>query len=144
MEVPRLGAESELQLLAYVTATATQDPGYIRDLHHSSQQCHVLNPLSETKDHTRILLDPTWVHYFWATLGTPRFSFFYFVAASLSHLLSSWSCQGLINLSWRRKPEGSVLLTLLWDEIWGGIRMGVYSEPAFHPGFVTDPLGPGI
>ena len=29
MEVPRLGAELELQLLAYATATATQDPSHI-------------------------------------------------------------------------------------------------------------------
>ena len=36
MEVPRLGVESELQLLAYTTATATQDPTRICDLYHSS------------------------------------------------------------------------------------------------------------
>ena len=29
MEVPRLGGESELQLPAYTTATATQDPSHI-------------------------------------------------------------------------------------------------------------------
>ena len=34
MEVPRLGVESELKLLAY--AIATQDPSHISDLHHSS------------------------------------------------------------------------------------------------------------
>ena len=38
MEVPRLGVESELQLLAYTTATAMQDPSHVWDLHHSSQQ----------------------------------------------------------------------------------------------------------
>ena len=38
MEVPRLGAESELQLLAYTTATVTQDPSHVCDLQHSSQQ----------------------------------------------------------------------------------------------------------
>ena len=36
MEVPRLGVESELQLLAYTTATATQDPSLLFDLHHNS------------------------------------------------------------------------------------------------------------
>ena len=35
-EVPRLGIESELQLPAYTTATATQDPSHICDLYHSS------------------------------------------------------------------------------------------------------------
>ena len=29
MEVPRLGVESELQLLAYTTGTATRDPSHI-------------------------------------------------------------------------------------------------------------------
>ena len=29
MEVPRLGVESELQLLAYATATATPDPSHL-------------------------------------------------------------------------------------------------------------------
>ena len=33
MEVPRLGVESELHLLAYTTATATQDLSCICDLH---------------------------------------------------------------------------------------------------------------
>ena len=36
MEVPRLGIESELQPLAYTTATATPDPSRVWDLHHSS------------------------------------------------------------------------------------------------------------
>ena len=32
MEVPRQGDESELQLQAYTTATATQDPSHVCDL----------------------------------------------------------------------------------------------------------------
>ena len=39
MEVPRLGVESELQLLAYTTATATWDPSGICDIHHCSRYC---------------------------------------------------------------------------------------------------------
>ena len=50
MEVPRLGVESELQLPTYATATAMQDPSPICDLHHSSRQRHILNPLVETRD----------------------------------------------------------------------------------------------
>ena len=49
IEVPRLGVESELQVPAYTTATATPDPSLICDLHHSSWQCQILNPLSEAK-----------------------------------------------------------------------------------------------
>ena len=44
MKVPRLGAESELQLLAYTTAM--QYPNHICSLHHSSWPCWILNPLS--------------------------------------------------------------------------------------------------
>ena len=46
MKVPRLGAELELQLPAYATATAMQDPSHVCALHHSSQQRQILNPLS--------------------------------------------------------------------------------------------------
>ena len=47
MEVPRLGVESEIQLLA--TAIATQDPSHICNLHHSSL-CQIPDPLSEARD----------------------------------------------------------------------------------------------
>ena len=57
MEVPRLGAELELQLLAYTTATASQEPSPICDLYHSSQQCWILNPLSESRDRNCVLMD---------------------------------------------------------------------------------------
>ena len=62
-EVPRLGAESELQLLAYITATATQDPSCVCDLHHSPRQCWILNPLSEARDHTCILMDTGYIRF---------------------------------------------------------------------------------
>ena len=52
MEVPRLGVESELQLLAYTTVTETQDRSQDCELHHSSQQCRIINPLSKTRDWT--------------------------------------------------------------------------------------------
>ena len=47
MEVPGLGVVLELQLLAYTTTTATPDPSLICDLHRSSWQRQILNPLSE-------------------------------------------------------------------------------------------------
>ena len=52
MKVPRLGIKSERQLLAYTTAIATGDLSCICDLHHSSQQCQILNPLREARDQT--------------------------------------------------------------------------------------------
>ena len=54
MEVPRLGVELELQLLGTATATAMQNLTYMYDLHHSSGNCRMLNPLREARDQTRI------------------------------------------------------------------------------------------
>ena len=50
MDVPRLEVESELQLLAYTTATAVQDPSHVCDLHLSSWQHWILNTLIEARD----------------------------------------------------------------------------------------------
>ena len=61
MEVPRLGLKLELQLPAYATATATRDLSLICDLHHSSWQGWILNPLSEARDQTHVLLYASWV-----------------------------------------------------------------------------------
>ena len=49
--------QSDLQPLSYTTATAMQDPSRICYLPHSSWQHHILNPLSEARDRTCILLD---------------------------------------------------------------------------------------
>ena len=46
VDVPRLGVELELQPPAYARATETSNPSHICDLHHSSWQLQILNPLS--------------------------------------------------------------------------------------------------
>ena len=51
-EVPGQGVES-----AYTTGTAMPDLSCVCDLHRSSQQHQILNPLSEVKDQTCILMD---------------------------------------------------------------------------------------
>ena len=56
MEVPRLGTESELQLQAYARATASQDLSSMCNLHHSSWQCQILNPLSEVRSLTHNIM----------------------------------------------------------------------------------------
>ena len=61
MDIPRLEVESELQLPACTTATAMPDPSCVCDLCHSSQQCRILNPLSEARDQTHILMDASQV-----------------------------------------------------------------------------------
>ena len=59
MDIPRLGVKSELQLPAYnATATVMQDPSHVCQLQHSSQQCQILNPLSEAGGQTHLLMDP--------------------------------------------------------------------------------------
>ena len=71
MEVSKPGVKLELKLLAYTTATATQDPSRIFNIHHSSRQCHILNPLSGVMD--RNFMDTSQAHYHWITKGTTNF-----------------------------------------------------------------------
>ena len=71
MEIPRLGVKSELQLLAYTTAIATQDLSHVCSLHHSSQQCWILNLLSKARDQTRNVMVPSQICFRCATMGTP-------------------------------------------------------------------------
>ena len=61
MEVPRLGAELEPQLLSYTTATAMPDPSRICKLHDSLGQHWILNPLSKAGNWTCILMDTSQV-----------------------------------------------------------------------------------
>ena len=56
-EFPRVGSESNLQLPAYATTTATQDRSHVCDLHHSSWPRQILNPRSEARDRTLVLMD---------------------------------------------------------------------------------------
>ena len=45
VEVPRLGVESETQLLAYTTATPMPDPSHIFNLCHRLWQRRIFNPI---------------------------------------------------------------------------------------------------
>ena len=71
MEVPRLGVQLQLQLPAYVTATATPDLSCVCDLHHKSQQYQILNQLRVARDRTCVLMDTSWV-----ATGTPLLPIF--------------------------------------------------------------------
>ena len=70
MEVPGLGVELELQPPAHAIATAMQDLSCVCDLHHSSGQCQIPNPLSGARDWTCLLMVTSQVRYHWATVGT--------------------------------------------------------------------------
>ena len=54
MEIPQPGAELELQVLAYATATATPDLSWICDLSSSLLQHWILNPVSKARDQTHM------------------------------------------------------------------------------------------
>ena len=71
MEVPRLGADSELQLPAYATATATWDSSRVCDLHHTKPQCGILNPMIEARDGIHVLMDTSQVCNPLSHKGTP-------------------------------------------------------------------------
>ena len=70
MEVPRRGAESELQLPARTTAAATWEASHVCDLHPSSRQHRILNPRSKARNRTHILMDPSRICFHCATTGT--------------------------------------------------------------------------
>ena len=71
-EVPRLGVEVELQLLAYTTPTARQDLSHICNPRHSSRQRWIHNPLRGARDRTHVLMDTSQIHFCFATTGTPE------------------------------------------------------------------------
>ena len=84
MEVPSLGVELEVQLPAYVTATAVPGPSCVFDLHHSSQQCRIINPLREARDqmHNNIMVSSR--IRFHAPRWELLFFFFFFLTSVLS------------------------------------------------------------
>ena len=74
MEVPRLGVKSELQLPAEATATAMQDLNHVYNLHHSSWQRRILNPLSVARNRTHNLMVTSRILFRCTTVGTPTVS----------------------------------------------------------------------
>ena len=63
MDVPRLGVQSELQLLDYTTATATRDLSRVCNSHHSSEQCQIFNTLREARDQTYVLMGTSQIRF---------------------------------------------------------------------------------
>ena len=65
------GSQARGPIGTIATSLPTADPSRICDLHHSSQQRQILNPLSEARDRTCNL---RFVNH-WATTGTLPYSF---------------------------------------------------------------------
>ena len=76
-EVPRLGVELEVYPLAYTTVTEMPDLSHICDLHYSSWQFQVLNPVSKDRDQTFILMDTMQIHFHWAIHDGNSKAFFF-------------------------------------------------------------------
>ena len=54
----------------YTRTTVKRDPSCICDLHHSSWQCQLPDPLSKARDGTRILMHTCRIRFRRATMGT--------------------------------------------------------------------------
>ena len=79
MEVPGLAVESELQLQAYTTviAIAMPEQSHVCELHHSSWQRHILNPLSKAREQTCNLTVPSRIRFRCSIMGTPLLCLFF-------------------------------------------------------------------
>ena len=62
MEVPGSG-QIIVTAASLDTTTATRDPSHVCNLYPSSQQHWILNPLSEARDQTPVLMDTSRVHW---------------------------------------------------------------------------------
>ena len=70
------GPQARGSNLAYTTATAMPKPSLNCNLHHSSGQRRVLNPLSEARDRTHNLMVPSRIHFCCATMGASQVRYF--------------------------------------------------------------------
>ena len=73
MEVPRLGVKLELRMLVYTTAIATQDPSHNDGLQCSLGWHQILNPLSEARDWSHILMHTSQVCFLLSHNGNSYF-----------------------------------------------------------------------
>ena len=74
-------------------------------LHHSSQQCWILNPLNKARDQTCVLMDAGQICFHWTTMGTP--------VASWGFLLF-FCCFCFLGLHWQQMEV---------------LRLGLESQP---------------
>ena len=134
MEVPRLGVKSELHL----PARHQTDPSRICDLHHSSRRHRILDPLSESRDRTHVLLDSSWVHYPCTTVGAPW--------SSICKPCLPWDrlrfCSVRRGVSWGRHAQRGLTLPRLTLLPWSrAVRCLPCRSPSPHP--VLSSLGAG-
>ena len=130
MEVPRLRVKPELHQQAYATATATPDLNHVCNLHHSSHQCGILNPLSEARDRTCVLMDTSWI---WNPLSPNGKSSPPFILMVYLYRFCSCSFTGF---------ESS--LDRYLREVWAGAGSAGFSTGPGFSGFPVNRGGCGI
>ena len=81
----RIGATAA----GYTTATATWDPSCIYELHHSSQQRQIPDPVSEGRDGTHILMNTSQICFYCTTKGTLRTCIFLNINEEISFVMLS-------------------------------------------------------
>ena len=91
VEVPRLVVELQPQPPAYTTATS--DRRHICNLHHSSQQCWILNPLREARDQTHNFLVSSRICFHCTMTGTPEIRFLKMFAFGFILQTQKWCCK---------------------------------------------------
>ena len=101
MAVPRLGVKSELYLPTYATATAMPDLSHVCNLHHSSWQPQIFNPLSEARDRTCVFMLTGKIPFCWAITGT---SDFFFLIPNLKSIAHTW----FIDYVYREIMKGAI------------------------------------
>ena len=95
MEIPRLRVKLELQLQAYQEPQQHEDPSHVCNLHHSSWQCQIPDPLSKARDQSHILMNTSQIHFCCATTGTPGLYFLISFINLLNFYSHMYYCIGL-------------------------------------------------
>ena len=126
MEVPSPGADLELQVPAYATAIATPDPSCVFDLHHRSQECQILNPLSRPgiKPKSSWILVGFVNH--WATMGL-------IVIWKTKGRLFKYCIWTIVSIFQNRLPETDTQFNLMSVEKWRNIPVINGQEILTHP-----------
>ena len=137
MEVPRLGVQSELQLPAYATGTAAQDPSQVFDVHQSSRQHQILNPQNEARDRTHNLMLPSWISFCCTTMGTPQF----FLMATFMAYGSSWARDWILDAAATYATAAATPDPLIVSKVGRGANPCVSFGP--HPWHMEVPR-PGV
>ena len=99
------------------------DPSHICDLHHSSQQGQILNPLSEAKDRTCILMDTS--HSFPLSRDGNYFSylFIFFLQPGFQRMIPFKINLVRSSLVAQWVKDLALLLLWLWSQLWRGFDL---------------------